>query len=190
MVDNKIVLPGEQVSTSEELSPGDGTFEEDGIIKASRVGTFVVDNKHRKAMVKPLTSVPVEINKGDIVLAEVGSVRSNMVIANVIHVLGKKRSISGDTNGTLRVSEISSGYVKDPSTEYAPGDIIRAKVNQIKPSLQLATKDRDLGVIKSVCMRCKHTLVKSGNLLECKNCGKKENRKFANDYGNYDVHKL
>lgn len=187
---NKIVLPGEQVSTSEELLPGDGTFEEDGIIRASRVGTYIIDEKYRRAIVKPLTSIPVELKRGDIVLAEVGSVKSNMVIADVIHVIGKNRSISGDTNGTLRVSEISTGYVRDPSTEYAPGDIIRAKVTQVKPSLQLATKDRDLGVIKAMCTKCRHPLVRRGNVLECNNCRNKEKRKIANDYGNYDLDKL
>ncbi|MEA2055574.1 MAG: RNA-binding protein, partial [Candidatus Thermoplasmatota archaeon] len=78
MTDNKIVLPGEQVSTSEELLPGDGTFEEEGIIRSARLGTYVVDEKHRMATVKPLTSIPVEVKRGDIVLAKINSVRSNM----------------------------------------------------------------------------------------------------------------
>jgi len=190
MTENKIVLPGDQVSTSEELLPGDGTFEEDGIIRASRVGTYVVDEKQRRAMIKPLTSIPVELRRGDIVLATVGSVRSSMVIADVIHVIGKNRSISGDTNGTLRVSEISNSYVRDPSTEFAPGDIIRAKVTQVKPSIQLATKDRDLGVIKAICTKCRHPLIYRGNILECNNCRNKENRKTANDYRNFDLDKL
>jgi len=187
---NKIVIPGDQVSTSEELSSGDGTFEEDGIIRASRIGTCVVDEKHRRAIIRPLTSIPVELKKGDIVLAIAGSVRSNMIIADVIHVIGKNRSISGDTNGTLRVSEISNGYVKDPSTEYAPRDIIRAKVTQVKPSIQLATKDRDLGVIKAMCTKCRHPLIKKGNLLECENCRNTEKRKTTDDYGNFDIDKL
>lgn len=190
MTKDKFVLPGEQVSTSEELLPGDGTFEEDGIVRASRVGTYTIDEKHRRAIVKPLTSIPVEIRRGDIVLARVNSVRSSMVIADVIHVIGKNRSISGDTNGTLRVSEISNGYVKDPATEFAPGDIIRAKVTQIKPSLQLATKDRDLGAIKAMCTKCRHSLILKGDLLECENCRNKEKRKTANDYGSYDLDKL
>lgn len=189
-MDNKIVLPGEQVSTSEELLPGDGTFEENGIIRSSRLGTYFVDDKHKKAIVKPLTSIPIEIKKGNIVLAIVNSVRSNMVIADVIHVIGKKRAISGDTNGTLRVSEISSGYVKDPATEFALGDIIRAKVTQVKPSIQLATKDRDLGVIKSMCSKCRHPLIRKGNMLECENCGNKEKRRYASDYGLFDPNKL
>ena len=190
MTNNKIVLPGEQVSTSEELLPGDGTFEEEGIIRAARLGTYFVDEKHKRAIVKPLTSIPVELRRGDIVLAQVNSVRSSMVIADVIHVIGKNRAISGDTNGTLRVSEISNGYVKDPSTEYAPGDIIRAKVTQVRPNIQLATKDRDLGVIKAMCSKCRHSLVKKDNMLQCDNCKNREKRKTADDYGTYDINKL
>ena len=190
MEKDKIVFPGEQVSTSEELLPGDGTYEEDGIIKASRLGIYHVDEKQRKVIIKPITSIPNIVKKGDIVLANVNSVRSNMIIAEVFHVTGKKRAISGDTNGTLRVSEISKGYIKDPSTEFAPGDVIRAKVVQIKPSLQLATKDRDLGVIKAKCTRCRHNLIKKGNILECENCKNKERRTIADDYGNYDLDKL
>ncbi len=190
MSKNKIFLPGDQVSTSEELLPGDGTFEEDGIIRATRVGTFIVDEKHKRAVIKPLTSTPVELKRGDIVLALANSVRSNMIIADVIHVIGKQRAISGDTNGTLRVSEISNGYVKDPSTEFAPGDIFRAKVVQVKPSIQLATKESDLGVIKSMCSKCRHPLINKGNILECENCNNKERRKTANDYGKFDLNKL
>ena len=190
MTDNKIVLPGEQVSTSEELLPGDGTFEEEGIIISARLGTYVVDEKHRMATVQPLTSIPVEVKRGDIVLAKINSVRSNMIIAEVIHITGKKRAISGDTNGTLRVSEISNGYIKDPSTEFCTGDIIRAKVTQAKPSLQLTTKDNDLGAICSLCSNCRHPLTRNGNFLECKACGHKENRTTASDYGNYDLNKL
>ena len=187
---DKIVMPGDQLSTSEELLPGEGTFEEDGIIRAARAGKYVVDDKYRKAKVKPVTSVPIVLRKGDIVLAEVAMVKASMVIANVIHVIGKNRSVSGDTNGTIHVKEIASGYVKDAASEYRAGDFIRAKVIQVKPSIQLATKDRDLGVIKAVCSKCRHTLSWKGNILECGNCYNKEKRKTADDYGNYDLHKL
>jgi exosome complex component CSL4 len=190
MANQKIVIPGEQLSTSEELLSGDGTFEEDGIIRSSRVGIFTIDEKHKKARVKPLTNIPVEIKRGDIVLAVVNSIRSNMVIAEVIHVTGKNRQISGDTNGTLRVSEISTGYVKDPSTEFAPGDIIRAKVIQIKPSIQLDTKDRNLGAIRSICTKCRNPLSLKGSYLACSNCKNKEKRRIAYDYGSFDLTKL
>lgn len=190
MTKDKIVLPGEQLSTTEELYSGEGTFEEDGVIRASRIGRYVVDEKHRKAMVEPLTSIPVVLKKGDTVLAGVHSVKPSMVIINVLHVIGKNRGISSDTNGTIRVSEISTSYVKDPSTEYGVGDILRARVTQVKPSLQLATKDENLGVIKALCVKCRHPLIKKDNILECKNCGNKERRKVAMDYGEYDLNKF
>ena len=69
------MLPGEKLSTSEELLSGDGTFEEDGIIRAARVGKYIVDEKNRRAMVKPVTSVPVRVKRGDTVLAEVRFIR-------------------------------------------------------------------------------------------------------------------
>ena len=103
----QIVMPGDQLSTSEELLPGDGTFEEDGIIRASRLGIYIVDEKHRKAKVKPITSTPVQVKKGDIVLVEVRMAKTSMIIAEVLHVVGKNRGISGDTNGTIHASEIS-----------------------------------------------------------------------------------
>ena len=189
-MEKRLVLPGEKLSTSEELLSGDGTFEEDGVLRANRIGIYVIDEKNRKATVKPVTNTPVIIKKGDTVLAEVQSVRSSMVIAEVIHVAGKNRGISGDTNGTLRVSEISTSYTKDPSTEFAVGDIFRARVTQVRPSLQLATKDRDLGVIKGLCTRCRNPLIRKGNILECPRCGRTEKRKTAEDYGNFDLDKL
>ena len=190
MTENNVVLPGEKLSTSEELLSGDGTFEEDGIIRAARIGKYVVDEKHRRAIVKPLTSIPVMLKRGDIVLAEVRMIRSSMIIAEVIHVKGNNRGISGDTNGTLRVSEISKSYIKDPASEFSLGDIIRAKVTQVHPNIQLETKDRNLGVIKGLCTKCRHLLIKKDNILECVNCGNKERRRTAIDYGNYDLNDL
>jgi exosome complex component CSL4 len=186
----KIVMPGDQLSTSEELLPGDGTYEEDGIIRADRVGTYFIDSKYRRAKVKPLTSIPVIIKKGDIVLAHVANTRASMIVADVIHVIGKNRSVSGDTDGTIHVKEISPGYVKDATTEYVVGDYVRAKVIQVKPSLQLTTKDRDLGAVKALCTKCRHSLIKKGNMLECENCGNKEKRKIAIDYGQIELNKL
>ena len=186
----KIVMPGDQLSTSEELLPGEGTFEEDGIIRAAIAGEYIVDEKYRKAKVKPVTSVPVLLKKGDIVIAQVAMVKTSMVIANVIHVIGKNRSVSGDRNGTIHVKEIADGYVKDATSEYKTGDYVRAKVIQVKPSIQLATKDRDLGAIKALCVKCRHSLIKKGDMLECEHCGNKDRRRIAMDYGSLDISKL
>jgi len=187
----KIVLPGDELSSVEELLPGEGTFEDEaGIIRASRLGTYQVDSKNRKALVNALTSTPVEVQQGDIVLGEVVSTRSSMIIVNVFHVEGKKRSVTGDTNGTIRVSEIANGYVKDANSEFGIGDIIRARVTQVKPSIQLTTKDRHHGSIKSLCTKCRHAMARKDNILECPHCNYRQKRKITDDYGNIDPTKL
>ena len=187
---HKFVMPGDQLSTSEELLPGDGTFEEDGIIRAARIGTYVVDEKHRTAEVKPASSTPVLLKKGDIVIAKVTAAKPTMIIAEVLHVTGKNRSISGDADATIHVKEIAQGFIKDASTEYKSEDYVRAKVIQVKPSVQLQTKDRNFGAIKALCSKCRHTLVKKSHGLECENCGNKEHRRIAEDYGELDLKKL
>jgi exosome complex component CSL4 len=187
---DKLVMPGDQLSTSEELLPGEGTFEENGIIRASRIGTYVVDEKHRTATVKPVSSTPVILKKGDIVIAKVIVAKSTMIIADVVHVAGKNRSVSGDTDATIHVKEIAQGFIKDASTEYKTDDYIRAKVIQVKPSVQLQTKDRDFGAIKALCSKCRHVLIKKSHGLECENCGNKEHRRIADDYGALDLQKL
>lgn len=187
---HKLVMPGDQLSTSEELLPGDGTFEENGIIRAARIGTYVVDEKHRTAEVKPASSTPVILKRGDIVIARVTNAKPTMIIAEVVHVTGKTRSISGETDATVHVKEIAQGFIKDASTEYKSEDYIRAKVIQVKPSVQLETKDRNLGAIKALCSRCRHPLIKKSHGLECENCGNKEHRRIAEDYGNLDIEHL
>ena len=185
-----IVFPGDKLSTSEELLAGDGTYDDEGIIRAARIGEYQVNTKAHAATVKPITSTPVLLNKNDIVLAEVRSVRSSMVIADVIHVLGKNRSISGDTNGTLHISEISTSYVKDPESVFTLGDIFRAKIIQVIPSVQLTTKGANLGVIKAFCTECRNPLEKKKDALECTVCGHREKRKMAQDYGTFDLSKM
>jgi exosome complex component CSL4 len=187
---HKLVMPGDQLSTSEELLPGDGTFEENGIIRAARIGTYIVDEKHRTAEVKPVTSIPIILKKGDIVIAKVTSAREKMIIAEVKHVQGKNRSISSDTDATVHVKEIAQGFIQEASTEYKPEDYIRAKVIQVKPSVQLETKERGFGAIKALCSKCRHSLVKKGHGLECEYCGNKEHRRIADDYGALDLQKL
>jgi exosome complex component CSL4 len=63
-------------------------------------------------------------------------------------------------------------------------------VIQINPSLQLSTKGKEYGVIKSLCSKCRNPLTLKNRDLECNQCGYREKRKLASDYGNYDILKL
>jgi exosome complex component CSL4 len=132
----------------------------------------------------------VLLKKDDVVIAKVTNAKPTMIIVDVVHVTGKNRSISGDTDATIHVKEIAQGFIKDASTEYKAEDYIRAKVIQVKPSVQLETRERNFGAIKALCSKCRHPLIKKSDGLECENCGNKEHRRIADDYGNLDIEHL
>lgn len=120
---------------------------------------------------------------GDWVLGEITMLKPAMAGVNVLHVEGKERVIVGDTNGTLHVSKIAKRYVRDVGQEYRLGDIVRAEVIGVKPSVQLTTEGERGGAVLALCLRCRFALKKIQKALECPNCGRREVRNIAPDYG-------
>lgn len=178
----KLVFPGDELAVSEEYIAGEGTLDENGKIYASTVGILELDSKERVLRVRPFNP-PVKLNIGDEVIAVVSGIREAMGSAEVVKVEGKERSVSGDTNGSIHVSKVSSDYTKSVKGEFRIGDIIRAKVIQIDPSLQLTTTGRRYGVLKAFCYTCRLPMEKKGNQLYCENCDITDRRKIAVDYG-------
>lgn len=177
----KIVVPGEQIATSEEFMRGKNTYEEDGKIIASTTGILEIDADEMIANVKPVNP-PVTLNVGDEVYGVVFDIKGPMISVQVSKVEGLEREISSETLGSLHISEISKNYVSEAGREFRIGDIIRAEVIQTNPSLQLTTAKPHLGVLQSLCMRCRGVLKKKKNYLYCSNCERKEFRKLAKDY--------
>ena len=126
---------------------------------------------------------PNILETGDIVYGVVADIRNTMATADVVAKDGVTRSLGGETYATIHVSKISQGYTDDVAKELRKGDLIRAKVTGTKPSLQLTTKDNHLGVIKSLCSKCKTEMVKKGNGLFCPECRYSTPRKLADDFG-------
>ena len=79
----------------------------------------------------------------------------------------------------------SRGYLAtlSPGQWLQADDIIRAKVTQPRPSVQLTTAGPHLGVIKALCRRCRAPLVRKDKGLWCNNCERAEVRKLSDDYG-------
>jgi exosome complex component CSL4 len=186
--DKKIVVPGEQIGTSEEFLSGEGTFEQSGSIYSSIMGELSLDSDEMEAKVRPINPL-VKLSNGDVVLAQVQDIKSSMVIVNVIRVEGNPREVTGGTMGSIHVSKIAEGYTSDVWKEYRIGDLIRAKVIQSRPSLQLATDRPKLGVILGLCTKCRMPLVKKEGMLHCPNCQRTELRNTAPDYGDYHLQK-
>src|SRR5437763_14499926 len=95
---------------------------------------------------------------------------------------GRTRHISGESEGTIHISNVSEEYTEDIHDMYRLGDIIRAKVIQVKPSVQLTTAERNLGVVKALCSTCRGPLELRGRELSCPPDERTERRKVAADY--------
>ncbi len=177
------VLPGDPLAYSEESLPGDGVYDDGSILRAARLGTFQFDSTDLRARVAPLTSVPTTLQVGDYVYGKVVMLKSSMAGVEVLLVEGVDRGVAGDTNGTLHVSKIAKRYVEDVAREYRLGDIVRARVLEVKPSVQLSPQDPRCGAIMTYCLRDRFPLKKVGKGLECATCGRRDTRNLAPDYG-------
>jgi len=186
---NDVIIPGEKIGTVEEIIPGRGTFEEDGVIYAKGLGELSLDPEEMKASVNAFKS-PARIKKRDLIILVVTDIRNAMVVARAVHIVGKDRQIAGETMASLHVSKVSREYVSDIKRMFRVGDYIRARVIQSSPSIQITTDERDLGVLRALCMNCRTSMFRKGNSLTCPECGRIESRKMAADFGTPDLSKL
>ena len=180
-MERKMVLPGDQIAVSEEFEPGDGTYEKDGLIFAATPGVLELDSENRVARVRAFNP-PAEMHVGDIVYGVIDDIRGMMATATIQAIHGRTRQISGETEGTIHISNVSEEYTEDIRDMYRLGDAIRAKVIQVKPSVQLTTAEITLGVVKARCSVCRGPLELRGRELYCPRDERTERRKFAADY--------
>ncbi len=182
MKEKRAVLPGEEVAVVEEFIPGEGTYEENGKILSALFGELELDLDEKIASVVA-KNPPVTLKIGDAVFAEVTDVRNSMAICEIIAVEGEERNVTGDTSATIHISKVSSAYTQEVGRELRPSDVVRAKVLQVKPSVQLSTVGPHLGVVLALCKRCRAPLKKKNKALYCATCDRTENRKTSDDYG-------
>src|SRR3989442_7007856 len=180
--ERRMVLPGDPIAAAEEYEAGEGTYEKDGQIFAAIPGLLDLDGQNFVARVRPFNPL-AELKVGDVVYGVISDIRSSMAEATVAAVHGNKREITRETEGAIHVSKISNEYIEDIRDAFHLGDIVRAKVIQAKPSLQLTTAEPTPGGVKAMCSRCRGPLELKGRDLWCPRDETSERRKIAADYG-------
>ncbi|MEM3851925.1 MAG: exosome complex RNA-binding protein Csl4 [Methanomassiliicoccales archaeon] len=180
-MEKRLVVTGDVVAMAEEYAPGRGTFESDGKLVASLTGTLLLDPQSHTASV--LSRNPItEPKKKDRVIAVITDLKSSMAICEILTIEGARRSVTGETEATLHVSNISPQYVDSISSAVRVGDVIRAEVIQTTPSIQLSTVARPFGVILARCSRCRSPLKLKQRQLYCEDCERFEKRKIGEPY--------
>lgn len=177
----KLVLPGDEIAVAEEFEPGEGTYERNGLVFAAMPGVLMLDPQNRVARVRAFNP-PAELKVGDIGYGVIDDIRGMMATATILAIHGRSRQISGEAEGTIHISNVSEEYTEDIHDMYRLGDIVRAKVIQVKPSVQLTTAESTLGVVKALCSVCRGPLELRGRELYCPRDERSERRKLAADY--------
>ena len=73
----EILMPGDELATSEEYIPGEGTYERQGIIYAAVMGQKNFDENEKIAQVKAFSQISV-LMPGNIILGEVIGVSNSV----------------------------------------------------------------------------------------------------------------
>ncbi|PSG96590.1 RNA-binding protein [Thermoplasmatales archaeon SW_10_69_26] len=184
MADSEIVFPGDELGVAEQFMPGDGAYEEDGMVYAARVGEAELDPGSFEARVRPRTQTPATLDDGDIVIGRVTSIRKSFVSVDLeANAAEPGRELPEVGSGTLHISKISPDYLDQIEDAFRIGDLIRARVIDDDPSIQLLTKDDGLGVLVARCPKCRTVMETKGDGLVCPACEWKERAKMAADYG-------
>ncbi len=181
--ETRIVLPGEIIGTSEEFSSKNGTFMDKGSIYAAVTGEVKVNNKERSISVSPITNTPPNLQVGDIVIGQVSDVKDSVALVEIAGIKGRgEREIVNVEQAAIHVSNVKDAYVKELYYEFAPFDIVKAKVIDLR-NMRLTTVNKELGVMKAYCGNCRTVLKRDNGKLKCPKCNRTETRKLSSDYG-------
>jgi len=177
------VLPGDLIGTSEEFIPKSGTYLDGGNIYASASGIVKINNKERSISVEPVTNTPPHLVVGDIVIGQVTDVKDSVALVEIAGIKGKgEREIVNADQAAIHVSNVKDAYVKELYYEFAPFDIVKARVLDLR-NMRLSTVNKELGVMKAYCGNCRTVLKIDNNKLKCPKCERTETRKLSSDYG-------
>jgi exosome complex component CSL4 len=180
------VLPGEELAVVEEYEAGEGTYEEDGRVYAAQPGVLSLDAEHRVARVTAFNP-PADMRLGDVIYGTVTEIRSSMAEARVLAIHGRGRQVAGELDASLHVSRISNAYTEDIRDAMRLGDILRMRVIQTDPSLQVTTAEQNLGVVLALCVNDRRPMVRRGDQVYCTQCERTARRKLAADYGGLEL---
>ncbi|MCX8196960.1 MAG: exosome complex RNA-binding protein Csl4 [Candidatus Micrarchaeota archaeon] len=183
-MEKKFVVPGEFLGVQEEYLAGEGTFIEGETIRAAVCGS--VSEKDRKISVAheiPLRAFGI----GSTIIGRVENIVEPVALVSM-RISGSlteedERFGENPDYAILHASMIKKGYVRNVRDEYKIGDIIRAKIVDMRNGeMRLSTDAEELGVIKAFCNKCRHPMRLEGRILKCEKCRNIDNRKIAKDY--------
>lgn len=180
-MEDNVKLPGEKVALIEEFEGGSGTYESGGIIRSSSIGKAAYDFKKRVVNISnsKKTLLP---KAGDTVVGFIDMVPGNMVSMRILYVNDKKSDARFTAISLMRGGRGRKGVM------FKVGDLVRARVvSFLNANIHVDFRDRNLGVIYTLCHSCSGSVVRVDGRVKCVECGTTEERKLADDYGKVNL---
>jgi exosome complex component CSL4 len=203
------VTPGEKIGTEEEFASGRNTYVEDGVIYSSVAGK--ITKEEGAVGVRPLGREIILIGKDMLVMGVVTDDMKSVMFVKIDNVnIDRKDYLAlkdgkivaprprpprfGDRGGGDRFGGRDNKFGAPKSEKPCGiGDTIIARVlYNDKDSYTLSVMGRETGVIYAKCELCGGEMDQKGeNLLVCRECAHRENRKLSEFYNKpQDIKKL
>ena len=179
------VMPGDVLGVSEQFLPDKWTYDDGNCIKATVFGNVSIDNKTKMISIIPKSGTPALLKVGDTVYGQVSDVRGQRAVIDIQGMKNCNRQLALSYLGAIHISQVKKGYLEKLHDAFRIGDIIEAKVSKIMgDNLDLNTLDKDGGIIKAMCTRCRAFMKRTHKRdeLYCEVCNRKERRKISSNY--------
>ena len=185
MSEKKFVLPGDEIASALEYLPSFGTYSDEDNVRSSSIGRPELIESERIARVNIATKIPKVQQAGTYTYGVVSSVNDTKALIDLITLdSGKFKLVPPGKTAILRVENVRRGFVKSMKNEFKIGDIVKVKITSVsKTDVNLTTDEKELGVVKAYCGKCRGKMKKIDNYkVKCTNCGWIETRKLSSEY--------
>ena len=174
-MDNNQKIPGEKIAQIEEYLPGDNTYEDNDVIRATTIGDINLDSVERLASVTRQKQITVP-KVGDIIIGVVEANLPSMIAIMIKFVNGKK------VNADLECVCVTR-HIRKKNIALAK-DVVKAEIiSHINGTIHASIDSQDLGVLFTKCRKCFGTVVKMRDAVKCKDCGWIDDRKLSSNFG-------
>jgi len=168
-------IPGEKIAQIEEYLPGDNTYEDNDVIRATTIGDINLDSVERLASINRQKQITVP-KVGDKIIGVVEANLPSMIAIMIKFVNGKK------VNSDLECVCVTR-HIRKKNIALAK-DVVKVEIiSHINGTIHASIDSQDLGVLFTKCRKCFGTVVKMRDAVKCKDCGWIDDRKLSSDFG-------
>ena len=174
-MDENQKIPGERIASIEEYLPGENTFEDNDLIRATTIGNINLNSTERLASINSQTQITVP-KVGDIIIGVVEANLPSMIAIMMKYVNGKK--VVGDLECVCVTRHIRKKNVA------LAKDVVKVQIiSHINGTIHASIDSEELGVLFTKCRKCFGTVVKMRDAVKCKDCTWIDDRKLSSDFG-------